>query len=229
MPGPAALLAVAASQIGVTEDPPGSNRTPYGAWFGWNGVAWCDQFVSWCGDRSGNGAAIPRSQYVPTRLAQARAAGHVVAGPAPGDLVCFDWGRDGIVDHIGIVEQVRPGELVTIEGNTSPDDHGSQSNGGGVWRRHRPRTLGLTFIRPPYQEDDDVTLAELAGWDISALVGLPPKTLNFQTAFARLYAASQRPAVDVEKLAAAVVAHLPGEAQVTAAAIADELARRLQD
>lgn len=82
--------------------------------------------------------------------------------------------------------------------------------------------------RPPDpQEDDDMQLAELAGWDISALVGLPPKSVNFQTAFARMYAASQRPAVDVQALAAAVVKHLP-VGSVSASDIADELSKRLE-
>src|SRR6185295_2690395 len=47
---PEGILALteAVKHIGVTEDPPGSNRTMFGEWFGVNGVAWCNIFVSYC-------------------------------------------------------------------------------------------------------------------------------------------------------------------------------------
>ena len=41
-------LAEARRWIGTTEDPPGSNRTPFGVWFGLDGVPWCNIFVSYC-------------------------------------------------------------------------------------------------------------------------------------------------------------------------------------
>jgi len=41
-------LAVARRNLGVREEPPGSNRTPFGEWFGENGVPWCAIFVSYC-------------------------------------------------------------------------------------------------------------------------------------------------------------------------------------
>ena len=34
-------LAEARRWVGTPEDPPGSNRTPFGAWFGLDGVPWC--------------------------------------------------------------------------------------------------------------------------------------------------------------------------------------------
>lgn len=44
--------------------------------------------------------------------------------PKPGDLVCYNWDvpvqpNDGFADHIGIVESVTDGKIVTIEGNMS--------------------------------------------------------------------------------------------------------------
>ena len=42
----AAVLAAAMKHRGTIESPPGSNRTPFGAAYGWNGVAWCNIFVS---------------------------------------------------------------------------------------------------------------------------------------------------------------------------------------
>ena len=38
--------------------------------------------------------------------------------PTSGDLVFFDWGNDGSVDHVGIVESVVDGTVYTIEGNS---------------------------------------------------------------------------------------------------------------
>jgi hypothetical protein len=41
------------------------------------------------------------------------------ATPRPGDLVFFDWQRDGELDHIGLVQSVgADGRIHTIEGNS---------------------------------------------------------------------------------------------------------------
>lgn len=39
--------------------------------------------------------------------------------PAAGDLIFFDWGNDGSIDHVGIVVNVEDGFVNTIEGNRS--------------------------------------------------------------------------------------------------------------
>src|SRR6266516_2610541 len=41
------VLSRARSQLGIHEDPFGSNRTPYSEWYGLIGP-WCAMFVSWC-------------------------------------------------------------------------------------------------------------------------------------------------------------------------------------
>lgn len=38
--------------------------------------------------------------------------------PAVGDIVFFDWGNDGSIDHVGIVESVIDGTIYTVEGNS---------------------------------------------------------------------------------------------------------------
>lgn len=145
-----AVLNVARSQIGVVEAP--INLQKYGAWYGWNGVSWCDQFVSWCAAQAGAGDIIPRSAYVPGRLSRAVASHLTVSTPQPGDLACFDWNRDGLADHIGFVEKVLDtGHVQTIEGNTtSPSGRADQSNGDGVYRRSRALGTVRAFIRPRY-------------------------------------------------------------------------------
>lgn len=38
--------------------------------------------------------------------------------PVPGDIIFFDWNRDGGADHVGIVVSISGNSVVTIEGNT---------------------------------------------------------------------------------------------------------------
>ena len=38
--------------------------------------------------------------------------------PAAGDIIFFDWGNNGTIDHVGIVESVSGGTVNTIEGNS---------------------------------------------------------------------------------------------------------------
>ena len=90
--------------VGVKEDPPGSNRTAFGVWYGENGVPWCNIFVSYCfqigagyticdgfagaGVMPGKGCA-----YVPTTEHWLSATGMWVGRtePQPGDIAIFNW------------------------------------------------------------------------------------------------------------------------------------------
>ena len=38
--------------------------------------------------------------------------------PVAGDIIFFDWGNNGTIDHVGIVESVSAGTVNTIEGNS---------------------------------------------------------------------------------------------------------------
>lgn len=137
-------LAEARRWVGTHEDPPGSNRTPFGAWFGANGVAWCNIFVSYCfrvaaettiADGFDGPGVTPRGcAYVPTTEAWLRAGEMWFedAPPAPGDLAVFNW-DGGDPDHIGIVESATDDRFVTIEGNST---QGSRTDFGGAVLRH---------------------------------------------------------------------------------------------
>lgn len=115
-----------------------------------NGVPYCDMYVTKCLREIG--ITNFDSAYVPGRIATARARGWLVRreDAREGDLVCFDWDDDGIADHIGIVEIKYAWSYQTIEGNTSGSWRGSQSNGGGVYRRVRSFDTVIAVIRPPY-------------------------------------------------------------------------------
>jgi Putative peptidoglycan binding domain/CHAP domain len=139
-------LAEAAKYLGVKESPIGSNKTQFGKWFGVDGVAWCNIFVSYCFVH-GAGKVIAKGfkgagcypngcTYVPTTEAWLRATGQWIgrAEPQPGDIAIFNW-DGGVPDHIGIVEvYLGGGNFRSIEGNTAV---GNDSNGGEVMRRDR--------------------------------------------------------------------------------------------
>jgi hypothetical protein len=145
--GPGRLaLAEAVRHIGEKESPAGSNRTPFGRWFGVDGVKWCNVFVSYafgvgaeytiCQGFRGAGVYPKGCTYVPTTEAWLRATGMWVGRttPLPGDIAVFNW-DGGVPDHIGLVEEdLGDGRFACIEGNTGD---GADSDGGAVMRRTR--------------------------------------------------------------------------------------------
>ena len=135
-------------------------------YFGESGIPYCAMFVSYCLNWAGFEAAGLPGAYVPWILSANSDAGRLVANEdaQPGDLVMFDWQGDGVADHIGIVEENHADEgwMQTIEGNTSPGSGGSQSNGGGVYRRARNYSSIIGVARTYYetQEEEDDMLTE---------------------------------------------------------------------
>jgi hypothetical protein len=136
-------LAEAVRHIGVKESPPESNRTPFGEWFGVDGVKWCNVFVSYCfgvgagyticAGFTGAGVYAKGCTYVPTTEAWLRTTNMWLGRttPLPGDIAIFNW-DGGAPDHIGIVEEeLGAGRFATIEGNTGAS---SLSDGGAVLR-----------------------------------------------------------------------------------------------
>jgi hypothetical protein len=118
--GVKAMLSAAAGEIGVTEQPPGSNESPrireYRTASGSPPPGpWCAYFVSWAARQAGMPLG-PNGQgfgSVDALWSWAQGAGRTSQQPRPGDLVVWD-------EHIGIVESVLPnGQIQTIEGNTS--------------------------------------------------------------------------------------------------------------
>jgi hypothetical protein len=124
--GGSGALAAAQSQVGVSEQPPGSNDGPqiadYRTATAGSGVGpWCAYFTSWAAAQAGvplgeagQGFGSVSALYGwAQRTGRATAAGPGVQ-PNPGDLIV--WGGE----HIGIVESVDPdGSIHTIEGNSS--------------------------------------------------------------------------------------------------------------
>ncbi|HEY0364801.1 MAG TPA: CHAP domain-containing protein [Solirubrobacteraceae bacterium] len=124
--GGAGALAAAQNQVGVSEQPPGSNDGPqiaeYRTATAGSGVGpWCAYFTSWAAAQAGVplGEAGQGFGSVSALYGWAQRTGRATpAGPGvqpnPGDLIV--WGGE----HIGIVESVDPdGSIHTIEGNSS--------------------------------------------------------------------------------------------------------------
>lgn len=115
--GDGAIVAVALTQEG-------NGGETYWRWYGFNErVAWCACFASWCADQAGliDAGLIPRFSLCSDGVDWFAARGRFVDAsyvPATGDLIFFDWGHDGSIDHVGIVESVSGGTVYTIEGNS---------------------------------------------------------------------------------------------------------------
>lgn len=137
-------LALARQNLGVREWPAGSNRNPFGAWYGEDGVPWCAIFVSYC-FAEGAGVILGRGHPRGTACGLAsvvdleewlRTSGQWLGATEPrrGDLALFNW-DGGVPDHVGIVDRrLAGGRFASIEGNTAV---GNDSNGGEVMRRIR--------------------------------------------------------------------------------------------
>ena len=123
--GGAALLAAVQREVGVAEQPPGSNDSPriarYRQATAGSGVGpWCAYFTSWAAREAGMplGESGQGFGSVDALYAWAQRAGRAVPNgpgvvPRPGDLIVWD-------EHIGVVESVLPdGSVQTIEGNSS--------------------------------------------------------------------------------------------------------------
>ena len=142
------LLDIARAELGTKESPTGSNKVKYSTWYGLTGP-WCVMFVMWCCHYAGVELPIRTASCSALRAA-AQSAGMWVTGDyRPGDIVIYDWGKDGKPDHCGIIETVGGSSVVSIEGNTAI---GNDSNGGEVMRRTRTLSQIIGAVRPVYEE-----------------------------------------------------------------------------
>lgn len=136
------ILATAASQLGYTER--GNNVTKYWADLkpDFQHQPWCAAFVNWVLKRSGITALLTGPSapyYTPSMEAWAKKVGRWKASKdcKPGDVLIFG---NGHATHTGFLERQDGAYVITLEGNTSSGNSGSQANGGGVYRRRRPRS-----------------------------------------------------------------------------------------
>jgi hypothetical protein len=121
----ARIVAIAESQLGQTEQPPGSNESPAIAQYrtatagAVPGAPWCAYFASWVANQAGEpiGQNGQGAGAVADVWSWAQESGRAIPNgpgvvPQPGDLIVFGD------EHVGIVRDVLPnGQIQTIEGN----------------------------------------------------------------------------------------------------------------
>jgi hypothetical protein len=153
------VLEIAFNEIGVKEDPQGSNSGPmvdeYLASVGLvPGYAWCAAFVYWCFGQAS--AKLNRMNPVEKTAGcmehWRKTKGYkVIARGAkenpgliePGSI--FIISRGGGQGHTGIVKSVEDGYINTIEGNTNKY---LSAEGGGVFElRRKIATINMGFIK----------------------------------------------------------------------------------
>lgn len=152
------VIEEAKKHVGYVE---GKNKDNiFGKWYGANHSPWCAAFVSYVLNHAGFGKLIAGAQTAKgfnscgsgIAFFKKHHAWHPVKDAVKGDLVFFDWERDGEQDHVGIVVRNFPEkkQVETIEGNTSDVSH---SNGGTVQRKIRNYSVIMGVGRPKYPAD----------------------------------------------------------------------------
>ena len=153
-----AALDLARQEVGVREDPRGSNRGPrvdqYLRAVGLSpesgSFAWCAAFVFFCFEQAATAAGranpVVKTAGVLAHWNKAERAGarRITAAQAArepgmvktGQIFVMDFG--GGTGHTGLIAGFRSGKLVTIEGNSN---EGGSREGIGVFERHG-RTIG---------------------------------------------------------------------------------------
>jgi hypothetical protein len=132
----------ALNERGYKETP--VNKTKYGQWYGFNGVAWCDIFVTYCLHHSG--WTKRKWSYVGNNMADAQAGRcgtFIVRSPRRGDLVLYKPNR-----HIAFFDKWTDqanGLFQDLGGNTS--DGIGWSNGGEVAFTQRRKSEVQAFVR----------------------------------------------------------------------------------
>lgn len=152
------VLDIAASQIGVLEDPPGSNRgaevEKYLASAGCSpGDPWCASFVYWCFSEAARSLAV-QNPLVRTggcldhwtrtkgkKIAHLKATNNTSL-IKPGFIFIMDHGKGK--GHTGIVKSVIDGYIETIEGNTNIQ--GSREGLGVAELKRKINTINAGFI-----------------------------------------------------------------------------------
>lgn len=152
MTSAAQVMSIASKYIGYKENPPGSNNVVfntdyYGRPVNGGGYDWCCTFVwdvfrmAGASDLFYNGEKVAYCPYV---AAWGKAQSVPVESARYGDIVLYDFNKNGAADHIGFIEgRTGNGAFSTIEGNTGD---------GEVKRMTRTKDFILMIVRPKYTQ-----------------------------------------------------------------------------
>jgi murein DD-endopeptidase MepM/ murein hydrolase activator NlpD len=158
---PEAVLALAKHFVDKKYVEGPKKDTIFGKFMGLNYAPWCASFVSYIFQKSGSGNVVRNTQtakgYVgcTAGINGLKKKGFTtvkVTEALPGDIIFFDWERDKDPDHTGIVLKTNPKKktITCYEGNTT-NGSGSQSNGGGCFKRDRRYDQVHVVIRPVFK------------------------------------------------------------------------------
>ena len=152
------IIIKAKAELGVMENPAGSNNVKYNTWYYGREVhdhdinptityPWCVVFLAWL-FKSEQGL-LKKTASSSDLYRWFKAKGQIALKPQPGDIVFFKWDtkQSYIADHVGLVISVSGNVINTIEGNTSTT---SQDNGGKVMQRNRYTNI-VGYARPKYK------------------------------------------------------------------------------
>ena len=152
------IIAVAGREIGYHEGKGKHNK--YGEWYGMDGVAWCMEFVQWVYHKAGMDLPYKTASCGDLLNWYKRNQPDCIGKePIPGTIVIFDFpGTPYSTDHTGLFVKIDGCYLVTIDGNTTNENAGSDANGGWVQQRRRK----LSYANPIYITPRGLMLVD---WD----------------------------------------------------------------
>ena len=164
---PADLLTIAQTQLGyreseidfiVREDGSRQGWTRYGAAFGMPYEEWCAMFVSF----GLNYAEVPKAEFPRSESCQRwigalRSIGLYANADRygeellPGDLVFFDWEKDGTADHVGIFVEYGTDEKGRVTIRTLEGNH-NRSVGYVTYLKNEETILGYGLVNEAYEQ-----------------------------------------------------------------------------
>ena len=120
------IVSIAISQLG------NKGGQPYWSWYGFDSrVEWCACFISWVANQCGKieNGTMPKFSACNDGIAWFKEKKLWIEAtdiPITGDIIFFDWAKDGIdgsSDHVGIVEyyDIEKNIVHTIEGNSNDE------------------------------------------------------------------------------------------------------------
>ena len=170
------VIEIARGELGVTENPPGSNRVKY--WEAYDksaqGQPWCVSFLWWVFQQAGErmaffGGGKTASCSVLLRWYKEQGLTVPVSEVQTGDIVLLNFNGKGTPDHCGLVATVgkHNGDpcVWTIEGNTtaSGTTGGAEDNGGMVDLKLRLRRNIVGVCRPQYKPEEPEQIDDITG------------------------------------------------------------------
>ena len=174
------VLEIAKLELGVTENPPGSNNVKYNtAYYGkpvsGSAYPWCVVLQWWIFQKAGERMSFfggGRTASCRTLLRWYREQGLTADKQATqvGDIWILNFSGKKVngeldTEHCGLVVEKGPlaGTWYCIEGNTSPGEEGSQDNGGCVALKLRSVRNVVGVCRPQYKPEEPEAIDDVTG------------------------------------------------------------------